>query len=72
MYFQTEATQMPKRSRKADREKGLRLQPTYPETGKRKSSDIVVPPGDQASKHFKQAVLKQVFKTGLAKRIIKK
>ena len=72
MYFQTEDTQMPKRSRKADREKGLRLQPTYPgETGKRKSSDIVVPPGDQASKHFKQEVLKQVFKSGLAKKIKK-
>ena len=71
MYFQTEATEMPKQSRKADQEKGLKLQPTYPkDTGKGKkstTSDIVVPPGDQASKQFKQAVLKQVFKTGLAK-----
>ena len=60
---------MPKRSRKADREKGLKLQPTYPKgAGKvqgKKSSDIVVPPGDQASKQFKKEVLRQMFKTGM-------
>ena len=44
--------------------KGMPLKPTYPEE-KGKASDIVIPPGNEASVRFKKSVVKEILKSGM-------
>ena len=70
MYFQTESQEMPKRSRKKDRAKGMPVQPVFlPEMKGSKPSDTVkIPKGDEVSQRFKKSVVKEMIKSRLAVR----
>ena len=68
-----ESREMPRRSRREDRAKGMPVQPVFiPQKKGKKPSDTVetveIPKGDQASESFKCSVVKEMIKSGLAVR----
>ena len=69
MYFQAESQEMPRRSRREDWAKGMPVQPVFlPQKKGKKTSDTVIPKGDQASESFKCSVVNEMIKSGLVVR----